>query len=94
MKCRLNNQNSRKWLNRNVMAMGFTSLFSDTSHEMATSILAQFLTIELHGSAEILGLIEGLADFSSSFVKTYSGWLSDKLGKRKPLATLGYTLGS
>jgi MFS family permease len=81
-----------KWLNRNIAAMGATSLLSDASHEMATSILAQFLIIELHGSAEILGLIEGLADFSSSFVKTYSGWLSDKMGKRKPLATLGYAL--
>lgn len=75
-----------------VAAMGLTSLFSDASHEMTTAILAQFLVIELHGSAGVLGLIEGLADFSSSFVKTYSGWLSDKLGKRKPLATLGYTL--
>jgi MFS family permease len=83
---------TRKWLNRNVAAMGFTSLFSDASHEMATAILAQFLVIELHGSAEILGLIEGLADFSSSLVKTYSGWLSDKIGKRKPLGTLGYAL--
>ncbi|MEM3581060.1 MAG: MFS transporter [Candidatus Bathyarchaeia archaeon] len=92
MEDKSNNQNGRKWLNRNVAAMGFTSLFSDASHEMATSILAQFLTIELHGSAEILGLIEGLADFSSSFIKVYSGWLSDKLGKRKPIATLGYTL--
>jgi len=82
----------RRWLNRNVAAMGFTSLFSDASHEMATAILAQFLIIELHGSAEILGLIEGLADFSSSFVKTYSGWLSDKIGKRKPLGILGYAL--
>ncbi|MEM3774227.1 MAG: MFS transporter [Candidatus Bathyarchaeia archaeon] len=92
MKSKSSNQNGRKWLNRNVAAMGFTSLFSDASHEMATSILAQFLTVELHGSAEILGLIEGLADFSSSFIKTYSGWLSDKLGRRKPLATLGYML--
>jgi len=50
------------------------------------------LVIELHGSAEILGLIEGLADFSSSFVKTYSGWFSDKIGKRKLLGTLGYAL--
>jgi MFS family permease len=87
-----NNQETRKWLNRNVAAMGFTSLFSDASHEMATAILAQFLVIELHGSAEILGLIEGLADFSASFVKTYSGWLSDKIGRRKPLAILGYAL--
>jgi MFS family permease len=92
MKSKSNIRKSGRWLNRNVAAMGFTSLFSDASHEMATSILAQFLTIELHGSAEILGLIEGLADFSSSFVKTYSGWLSDKIGRRKPLATLGYTL--
>ncbi len=81
-----------KWLNRNVVAMGFTSLFSDMSHEMATSILAQFITIELQGSAAFLGLIEGLSDFSSSFVKMYSGWFSDKLGKRKPLGILGYAM--
>jgi len=92
LKSEPDDQKGRMWLSRNVVAMGFTSLFSDASHEMATSILAQFLTIELHYSAKILGLIEGLADLSSSFVKTYSGWLSDKLGKRKPLATLGYTL--
>lgn len=82
----------KRWLNRNVAAMGFTSLFSDMSHEMATSILAQFITVELRGSAAFLGLIEGLSDFSSSFVKMYSGWFSDKLGKRKPLGTFGYAM--
>jgi MFS family permease len=81
-----------RWLNRNVAAMGVTSLFSDASHEMATAVLAQFLVAELHGSAEILGLIEGIADFSSSFFKTYAGWFSDKIGRRKPLATLGYAI--
>jgi hypothetical protein len=72
------NQKGTRWLNRNVAAMGFTSLFSDASHEMATAILARFLVAELHGSAEILGLIEDPADFSSSFVKTTrktSPWL-------------------
>jgi MFS family permease len=82
----------RRWFNRNVAAMGFTSLFSDMSHEMATSILAQFITIELQGSAAFLGFIEGLSDFSSSFVKMYSGWFSDKLGKRKSLSILGYAM--
>jgi MFS family permease len=82
----------RRWFNRNVAAMGFTSLFSDMSHEMATSILAQFITIELQGSAAFLGFIEGLSDFSSSFVKMYSGWFSDKLGKRKSLGILGYAM--
>ena len=92
MKDKKNGQKARVWVNRNVAAMGFTSLFSDMSHEMATSILAQFVTIELQGSAAFLGFIEGLSDFSSNFVKMYSGWFSDKLGKRKPLGVLGYIM--
>jgi len=89
-----NSQETRKWLNRNVAAMGFTSLFSDASHEMTTAALPSFLT-ELVGAAsapQILGLITGLSDASSSFVKMFSGWLSDKLRKRKPLVVLGYAL--
>lgn len=90
-----NNQVS-KWLNRNVAAMGFTSLFSDASHEMTTAALPSFLT-ELVGAVnapQILGLITGLSDASSSFVKTFSGWLSDRLQRRKPLVVLGYLLTS
>jgi len=89
-----NNQETRKWLNRNVAAMGFTSLFSDASHEMTTAALPSFLT-ELVGAAsapQILGLITGLSDASSGFVKTFSGWLSDRLQRRKPLVVLGYLL--
>jgi len=81
-------------LNRNVAAMGFTSLFSDASHEMTTAALPSFLT-ELVGAAsapQILGLITGLSDASSGFVKTFSGWLSDRLQRRKPLVVLGYLL--
>jgi MFS family permease len=83
-----------KWLNRNIVAMGVTSLFSDTSHEMSTAALPSFLT-ELVGAVtapQMLGLISGLSDASASFVKTFSGWFSDKLGKRKPLTVLGYVL--
>jgi len=82
------------WLNRNVAAMGFTSLFSDASHEMTTSALPSFLT-ELVGTANaplLLGLISGFSDASSSFVKTFSGLLSDRLQKRKPLVVLGYLM--
>ena len=89
-----NNQENSKWLNRNVAAMGFTSLFSDASHEMTTAALPLFLT-ELIGVAsapQVLGLITGLSDASSSFVKTFSGWLSDKLRRRKTLVVLGYML--
>lgn len=89
-----NNQKARNWLNRNVAAMGFTSLFSDASHEMTTSTLPSFLT-ELVGTSNaplLLGLISGFSDASSSFVKTFSGLLSDRLQKRKPLVVLGYLM--
>jgi MFS family permease len=84
-------ENSRKWLNRNVAAMGFTSLFSDMNHEMATAVLPFFLAT-LGAGPEILGLIEGFSDVSSSAVKSFAGYLSDKIGRRKPLLNIGYAL--
>ena len=84
-------QKGTKWLNRNVAAMGFTSLFSDANHEMATAVLPFFLAT-LGAGPEILGLIEGFSDVSSSLVKSFSGYLSDKIGRRKPLLNIGYAL--
>jgi MFS family permease len=83
---------SRNWLNRNVLSLGFARLFSDLSHESVTAVLPAFLSAELGVAAFILGLIEGISDISSSFIKMFSGWYSDKTGKRKPLVLLGYIL--
>ena len=69
--------------------MGLTSLLSDVSHEMATAVLPGFLTA-LGVSAAALGLIEGVADGVSSFVKLAAGWFSDRAGRRKPIAVGGY----
>ena len=80
---------SASWLNRNVVSMGLTSLLSDVSHEMATAVLPGFLTA-LGVSAAALGLIEGVADGVASFVKLAAGWLSDRAGRRKPIAVGGY----
>lgn len=85
--------NRTPWLNRNVLGMGITSFLSDASHEMATAVLPGFLaTIGAPPSA--LGLIEGVADAVSSFVKLWGGWVSDRIGRRKALATTGYLLTS
>jgi MFS family permease len=73
--------------------MSLTSLFSDMSHEMATSILPFFI-LAVGGSAATVGLVEGASDASSSLVKSYSGYYSDKSGKRTPIMYLGYLLTS
>ena len=81
----------RRWLNRNVIGMGVTSFLSDAGHEMATTILPAFLTL-IGAPASALGLIEGVADALSSFVKLLSGWYGDRVARRKPLVVLGYAL--
>ncbi len=80
---------SNHWLNRTVLGVGVTSLFSDWSHEIATAILPAFLASIGAGPAW-LGAIEGIADGLSSFAKLGSGHYTDQLKKRKPLAVFGY----
>lgn len=82
---------STKWLNRTVLGVGLTSLFSDWSHETATAVLPAFLTVIGAGPAW-LGAIEGIADGLSSFAKLAAGHYTDKLKRRKPLAVLGYAV--
>ncbi|MFZ5947590.1 MAG: MFS transporter [Stygiobacter sp.] len=88
MKNHLNNENAN-WLNRNVIGMGLTSFFSDMGHEMATTILPGFLST-IGAPLFALGIIEGFSDAISSFTKLLGGWISDKFGHRKILATIGY----
>ncbi len=82
---------NQSWLNRTVLGVGLTSLFSDWSHETATSILPAFLAAIGAGPAW-LGLIEGIADGLSSFTKLAAGYYTDSLKRRKPLAVFGYVV--
>ena len=82
-------QKQQGWLNRTVLGVGLTSLFSDWSHETATAILPAFLAVIGAGPAW-LGVIEGVSDGLSSFAKLAAGHYTDRLKKRKPLAVAGY----
>jgi MFS family permease len=79
-----------KWLNKNILGMGLASLFSDMNHEMASAVLPVFLASVLGAPAFALGVIEGVADGVSTIFEVWSGWYSDKIGKRKGLAAVGY----
>jgi MFS family permease len=82
----------KHWLNRNILGMGLASLFSDMNHEMATAVLPIFLSSVLGAPAFALGVIEGVADGVSTIFEVWSGYYSDRIGKRKGLATLGYLI--
>jgi MFS family permease len=87
-------QSSRTRLPAGIWALGFVSLFMDISSEMIHGLLPVFLTSVLGASAEMVGLIEGVGEATASISKLFSGWASDKLGKRKVLAVIGYGLGA
>jgi len=80
---------NKSWLNRTVLGVGLTSLFSDWSHETATAVLPAFLAI-IGAGPVWLGAIEGIADGLSSFAKLAAGHYTDRLKRRKPLAVFGY----
>lgn len=80
---------SRDWLNRNVVGMTLTSLFSDACYEMIIAVLPGFLAA-VGISPAALGWIEGAADALSSFLKLWAGWYSDHIGRRKAIVVLGY----
>ena len=77
------------WLNRTVLGIGLASLFSDWAHEIATTVMPAFLAT-MGVAAFWVGLIEGVSDGLSSFAKMASGYYTDKLRRRKPVAVIGY----
>ncbi|RME13785.1 MAG: MFS transporter, partial [Alphaproteobacteria bacterium] len=84
----------RKSLPAGVWALGFTSLFMDVSSEMIHALLPVYLVTGLGATMLAVGLIEGVAEATALVVKVFSGALSDWLGRRKPLAVLGYGLAA
>jgi MFS family permease len=77
-----------------IWALGFVSMFMDVSSEMIHGLLPVFLTSVLGASTEMVGLIEGVGEATASISKLFSGWISDKLGKRKALTLVGYGLAA
>ena len=77
-----------------VWALGFVSLLMDASSEIIHALLPVYLVTVLSASMLTVGCIEGIAEATASITKVFSGALSDKLGKRKLLAVIGYGLAA
>jgi MFS family permease len=77
-----------------IWALGFVSLLMDISSEMIHALLPIYLVTVMGASTLTVGIIEGIAEATAAIVKVFSGALSDRLGKRKLLAALGYGLAA
>jgi MFS family permease len=77
----------------NIILLGIVSFITDTSSDMMWPILPMFIT-SIDGTGLAVGLIGGLAESVASIFKVFSGYWSDKFGRRKPFVALGYTISS
>lgn len=77
-----------------VWVLGFVSLLMDLSSEIIHALLPLFLTATLGASVAVVGVIDGVAEATASISKVFSGYISDRIGKRKPLILIGYGLGA
>ena len=81
-------------LSRTTFLFAFASLFADISTEMLYPVLPVFLTQTLNAGGSIVGLVDGFAQATQNIVQGFSGTLSDKLQRRKPIALAGYFLAA
>ncbi|MFA5087965.1 MAG: MFS transporter [Candidatus Omnitrophota bacterium] len=81
-------------LDKNIFSLGLVSFFTDISSEMIYPLLPIFLSSVLGVSTSFIGLVEGIAESTASILKVFSGWISDKFKKRKPIILLGYSLST
>jgi MFS family permease len=77
-----------------VWALGAVSLLMDLSSELVHSLLPVFMVTVLGASMLAVGVVEGIAEATASIVKLFSGAISDRLGRRKPIVVLGYGLAA
>lgn len=77
----------------NVIFLGLVSFFADLSSEMVYPLIPIYLTSVLGATPTLVGVIEGIAESLASLLRVFSGYISDKYNKKKPIAFLGYATG-
>jgi len=81
-------------LNPNIFFLGIVSLLTDISSEMIFTLVPLFLRNVLGAATTIVGLVGGLSESADAIFRIFSGWFSDRIGKRKLLAVLGYSIST
>jgi MFS family permease len=81
-------------LNPNVFFLGIVSLLTDVSTEMIFTLVPLFLSNVLGAATTIVGLVGGLSESTDAIFRIFSGWVSDRVRRRKPLAVWGYSIST
>lgn len=78
---------------KNIIYLGLVSFFADISSEMVYPLIPLYLTSVFGAAPVLVGIIEGIAESIASLLKVFSGYISDKYNRKKPIAFVGYASG-
>lgn len=85
--------NKKNKILSNIIFLGLVSFFADISSEMVYPLIPIYLTASLGATPVLVGIIEGIAESLASLLKVFSGYISDKYNRKKPIAFCGYATG-
>ena len=77
----------------NIFLLGLVSFFSDLSSEMVYPLIPLYLTSAFGATPVLVGVIEGIAESVASLLKVFSGYITDRYKRKKPIAFMGYATG-
>jgi MFS family permease len=83
-----------RWVNRTVLALGLTSLFTDVSAEMITAVMPLYLVFGLHVSPLVFGAVDGLYQAAAAPARLFGGLVADRTRRHKLVAAAGYGLST
>lgn len=86
-------ESTRKNGFKNIVFLGLVSFFADISSEMVYPLIPLYLTAAFGATPVLVGVIEGIAESVASLLKVFSGYISDKYNRKKPIAFCGYAAG-
>jgi MFS family permease len=81
-------------VSRTVILLGLTSMFTDISSEMVTTILPIYLVFTLGMTPLEFGVIDGIQQGAAALVRVLGGFAADRLGRYKEVAVFGYGLSA
>jgi MFS family permease len=86
--------NIREHIGRTVLLLGTTSLLTDISSEMVSTILPIYIVFALGATPLQFGVVDGIYQGATAFVRLLAGVASDRKGRHKPIASIGYGISA
>src|SRR5919197_2119691 len=84
----------REHIGRTVILLGTTSLMTDISSEMVSTVLPIYIVFALGATPLQFGIVDGIYQGATAFVRLLAGVAGDRKGRHKPIASIGYGISA